>query len=105
MIAVSLTFTLKGRKEEEKFFELLDHALEHVHLVAGLVDVVASKVWGNPFCYHLFSVWKSEVDIADWLKSPVYHEVLCKRGTALIDSLVSSRWQLMDGPRMIETQA
>ena len=104
MIGVSLIFTLKGRQEEEKFFDLMNHALDHLRLLPGLEDLVAAKVWGKPFCYHLFSTWKSEQDIAEWLNCPVYHEVFGKTGSSLIESLVSSRWQLMEGTRKIRTE-
>ena len=93
MIGFSMTITLKGKKEEEKFYALWERAMENIHNVQGLQETVTAKVLDKKFTYHMFSLWNSEEDIETWLHNPVYHEVIRKQGDALIESFVSYKWE------------
>ena len=104
MIGVSTTITLKGKKEEERFFSLWHRAMDNIHLVPGLQTVDTAKVLGKEYTYHIFSLWHSEEYIEDWLENPVYHQVLRNQGLPLMEKFVSYRWQPIREPIMIRNK-
>ena len=98
MIGVSITVTLKGKAEEERFLVLFSNAMEQIAHVAGLQEIKACKVLGKDFTYHLFTLWESEAAVEAWVNHPQYREVMRKGGDELLAAFESYRWQPMRPP-------
>ncbi|HPR63285.1 MAG TPA: antibiotic biosynthesis monooxygenase [Thermoanaerobaculia bacterium] len=101
MIGVSITVSLKGAEEEEKFLGAFSKAMEHLDHIEGLEDFKAAKVIGKDFTYHVFSLWASEEAIEAWLAFPIYRDVIRKGGEDLVASFESYRWTPIREPHRI----
>jgi len=98
MIGVSITVTLKGKNEEERFLAAFSKIMEQVPHIPGLQDLKACKVLGKEFTYHLFTLWESEAAVEAWVSHPQYRELMRKGGEDLAASFESFRWQPVRPP-------
>ena len=101
MIGVSITLTLKGQEEEERFLALFTRAMEHLDSIEGLKEFRAAKVIGQDHMFHIFSIWQSEEAIEAWLNFPAYRDVIQKGGEGLVASFESYRWKPVREPRRL----
>jgi heme-degrading monooxygenase HmoA len=98
MIGVSITITLKGKDEEERFLAAFTKAMEAAGQVSGLQDLKACKVLDRDFTYHLFTLWESETAIEAWVQHPRYREMMLRGGEELAAAFESYRWQSVRPP-------
>lgn len=87
-----ITVTLKDADAEAAFVSAFVKALEPTEGFPGLQKLVAAKVVGIDYCYHLHTEWESQEAMDAWQTNPGYRVVRDTFDVNLVASLEMSKW-------------
>lgn len=87
-----LTVTLKDAEAEATFVEAFVRALDSTVGFPGLERLIASKVIGTDFTYHLHTEWESQDAMDTWQSNESYRAIRDTFNVDLVASIDMSRW-------------